>query len=372
MKLYQPTCWKSFQCTASQCSDNCCIGWEIDIDPDSYARYQALPGDFGEQVRASIQPGETPCFRMNGERCAMLNGENLCEIYRRLGKEGLCQICHDHPLFTDTFGTRRETGLGLCCEEAARLLFAQTEPLTLYATDTAEPEYPEEVEETLVEQMTALRDHLFRLLHDRTVPINLRLCQLLIEAQEAQWIWEEERWEEMERLFHSEPGRPDAVPMDTRQAVSLLQEWVTRFETFEPINDAWTALLGQCKTLLQQPEPEIFALWQRFVEAMADRTQEYEQLMSYFLFRYFLKCVYTGDCRTPVRLAVVSTMMIAWLDATRFWQTGQFTATDRIQVAGLYSKQMEYSEENWAGLEEALLFDQAFEDTLLQDLLCSL
>ena len=79
-----------------------------------------------------------------------------------------------------------------------------------------------------------------------------------------------------------------------------------------------------------------------------------------------------GDCRTPVRLAVVSTMMIAWLDVTRFWKTGRFTPKDRIQIAGLYSKQMEYSEENWAGLEEALLFDQAFEDALLQDLLCSL
>ena len=51
--------------------------------------------------------------------------------------------------------------------------------------------------------------------------------------------------------------------------------------------------------------------------------------------------------------------MIAWLDVTRFWKTGQFTPKDRIQIAGLYSKQMEYSEENWAGLEEALLFDQA-------------
>lgn len=252
------------------------------------------------------------------------------------------------------------------------MLFAQPEPLTLYATDTAEPEYSEEVEEGLVTQMTALRDHLFHLLHDRTVPINLRLCQVLIEAQEAQWIWEEERWQALEQLLHSEPGRPDAVPMDTRQAVSLLQEWVTRFETFEPINDAWTALLGQCSTLLQQPEGEIFALWQRFVETVAHRTQEYEQLMSYFLFRYFLKCVYTGDCRTPVRLAVVSTMMIAWLDVTCFWKTGRFTPKDRIQIAGLYSKQMEYSEENWAGLEEALLFDQAFEDALLQDLLCSL
>lgn len=372
MKLYQPTCWKAFQCTASQCGDNCCIGWEIDIDPDSYARYQALPGSFGDTLRANIQPGETPCFRMNGERCAMLNEENLCEIYRRFGKEGLCQICYDHPLFTDTFGVRRETGLGLCCEEAARLLFAAPEPLRLYGTETAEAEYPDEVEPMLVERMTALRDRLFCLLHDRTVPVTLRICQVLIEAQEAQWIWEEERWADWEALLHSEPGRPDAVRMDSDQAVSLVQEWVALFETFEPINDVWTELLGQCKAMLRQPAQQVAALWQDFLAEISHRTVEYEQLMSYFLFRYFLKCVYTGDCRTPVRLATVSTMMIAWLDVTRFWKTGQFTAKDRIQIAGLYSKQMEYSEENWAGLEEALLFDQALEDTLMQDLLCSL
>ena len=92
MKLYQPTCWKPFQCTASQCGDNCCIGWEIDIDPNSYARYQAVSGAFGDTLRANIQSGETPCFKMIGERCAMLDGENLCQIYRRWGKEGLCQI----------------------------------------------------------------------------------------------------------------------------------------------------------------------------------------------------------------------------------------------------------------------------------------
>ena len=50
MKLYQPTCWKPFQCTASQCGDNCCIGWEIDIDPNSYARYQAVSGAFGDTL----------------------------------------------------------------------------------------------------------------------------------------------------------------------------------------------------------------------------------------------------------------------------------------------------------------------------------
>ena len=205
---------------------------------------------------------------------------------------------------------------------------------------------------------------------DRALPTT---GAVLIYGAKGEAVWQvQERWQALEQLLHSEPGRPDAVRMDAKQAVSLVQEWVARFETFEPINDAWTELLGQCKAMLRQPEQEIVALWQDFVELLADRTQEYEQLMSYFLFRYFLKCVYTGDCRTPVRLAAVSTMMIAWLDVTRFWKTGQFTPKDRIQIAGLYSKQMEYSEENWAGLEEALLFDQALADTLMQDLLCSL
>ena len=91
------------------------------------------------------------------------------------------------------------------------MLFAQPEPLTLYATDTAEPEYSEDVEEGLVTQMTALRDHLFHLLHDRTVPINLRLCQVLIEAQEAQWIWEEER-DVYKRQAHGRRRREDLQP----------------------------------------------------------------------------------------------------------------------------------------------------------------
>lgn len=372
MKLYQPTCWRTFQCAASQCGDNCCIGWEIDIDPDSYARYQALSGPFGDTLRASIQMGETPCFRMKGERCVMLDEENLCQIYRRLGKEGLCQICRDHPLFTDTFGMRRETGLGICCEEAARLLFTAPAPWALDCVDTEEPERPEEVEQPLVERILAIRERLLSLLEETSVPVFLRVSQVLLEAQEAQWLWEEGRWEQLEDVLRAAPTRPDAIPMEVGQIIALLRDWLALFETFEPINDDWTACLEQGNALLEQPEEQLASLWRTFFTELGERREEYARLMGYFIFRYFLKCVYTGDCCTPVRMAAVSTLLIACLDVTRFWKTGQFTWNDRIQLAGLYSKQMEYSEENWAGFEEAMLFDPVMEDTLLQDFLRSL
>ena len=56
----------------------------------------------------------------------------------------------------------------------------------------------------------------------------------------------------------------------------------------------------------------------RFRRAVSDRWYEYEHLLVYFLFRYFLKSVYTGDCLTPVQLAVVSSLIVGAMDLTRF------------------------------------------------------
>ena len=127
-----PAYYEAFRCTAGACRHNCCIGWEIDIDGKSAARYAALPGAFGERVRAAVEPGEPPHFRLDAAgRCAMLREDNLCELQRTLGESALCNICRDHPRYRVFLPGRTEIGLGLCCEEAARLLLSQTEKVTL-------------------------------------------------------------------------------------------------------------------------------------------------------------------------------------------------------------------------------------------------
>ena len=35
MKLYAPGYYKRFACIASKCRHSCCVGWEIDIDPET-------------------------------------------------------------------------------------------------------------------------------------------------------------------------------------------------------------------------------------------------------------------------------------------------------------------------------------------------
>ena len=45
MKQLIPHFYPNFACIASRCSDSCCIGWEIDIDPDTADYYRSCITD---------------------------------------------------------------------------------------------------------------------------------------------------------------------------------------------------------------------------------------------------------------------------------------------------------------------------------------
>ena len=152
MNLYVPEYYPEFRCIASRCGHTCCAGWEIDIDGESLARYERLPGDFGERLRRSLSREGTPHFTLGpGERCPLLNGDNLCDLILHEGEDALCQICRDHPRFRNYFSGRVEMGLGLVCEEAGRLILSWPRPLRLIRLEGDGAESPTEDESYLFE-----------------------------------------------------------------------------------------------------------------------------------------------------------------------------------------------------------------------------
>ena len=135
MRTIIPIYYTDFSCIADRCRHNCCIGWEIDIDPDTYAWYQTVEGAFGDRLRDNIHHGVTPCFHTDHtERCAFLNERGLCDIILTLGEDALCDICTDHPRFRTYVGDTLHLGLGLCCEEACRLVLST--PVAFMDADT--------------------------------------------------------------------------------------------------------------------------------------------------------------------------------------------------------------------------------------------
>ena len=124
MKHYVLNYYSAFRCAAGACKHTCCADWEIDIDPETAEYYKNVPGEFGKKLCSNIDFGEDDASFVLCEdgRCPFLNEKGLCDIYINLGPEALSQICDDHPRFRNYFESRTEIGLGLCCEEVAKLI----------------------------------------------------------------------------------------------------------------------------------------------------------------------------------------------------------------------------------------------------------
>jgi len=144
MKVFAPDYYPGFRCTAGACRHTCCAGWEIDVDPETMKRYREMDGPLGAKLRQRIDPAPEPHFMLSDrERCPFLTDQNLCEIILQAGEDALCQICADHPRFRNYWSDRIEMGLGMACEEAARLILTSRHPIRLIPVAEAAEEQPE-------------------------------------------------------------------------------------------------------------------------------------------------------------------------------------------------------------------------------------
>lgn len=335
MKFIKPNFYDRFRCTASQCSDTCCAGWEIDIDPDTRAYYEELECAFGDRLREQIDelPEGGACFRLGDlERCPFLNDDNLCEVILELGEDALCEICREHPRFYEQIGDRMEMGVGLCCEEACRLLFEEKNPITFITTTVGELPDVLVVPDSGM-RIFRLRDEAFRLVQDRSLPLRVRMHRLIDFGVRVQ-----------RELFGApapaERGTDEPLP-DVREA--LLQV----METLEPYDDTWpdyVHLLDDVSLAVNLDEID----------------GGYENLLVYFLYRHFARGALDGRLAARVFFCAVSVWFICLMNTKCLRDTGAFTPWDRIVCTKDYSKQVEYSAENMEDMIDALHSDPAF------------
>lgn len=335
MKVTKPCFYDKFTCIADKCTDNCCIGWEVDIDEFSMAMYESEKSAFGERLRNAIhRDGECPTFANTaGERCALLREDGLCELVLNMGEDALCDICALHPRFFEWFGEEKEAGLGLCCEEVCRLMFAEKEPLSFVTAETDE-ECDGEVDERLFAFLKSARERLFALLQQRETPLAERLLSAADYARNLQ-----------ERINCGDYTLPepksvgyDVDPIVRRYAVRSMLRTLSESE---PLNDEWTERIG---TLLSRSD-EIADALPKFLAANSETAFQYEHIAVYALYRYFLKGCFDEDVKGKFGLAVVNTVAVAVMDCLTWLEKGSLSRWDRILNTKLYSKQADYSDE---------------------------
>ena len=346
MRIRTPSFFARFSCLGSHCHDNCCLGWEIDIDPDTAAFYRQVPGPFGDRLRRCIGEENGLFFFLldEEERCPFLDRKNLCEIYQVLGKEHLCQICRDHPRFCGIFGPVCETGPGLCCEAAGRLLLENEDPLTLLEEETddsgrgvspGEELSPAEEQRRLL--LEKWRPTAFSILQDRSQPLPQRIATLLQKGLS----WQEEL-----------DGEPVSLPDQPPEPGAFVPGLLTLLGCCESLGPAWDRALkalqaGWREGKLQAALPD----FRRALPSMAG----YEKLLCYSLFRFWFRPVFDCDLLSVLQQSLLCIQTVFLLDLCRFAGSGRCTLSDRIDTAKLWSKEMEYSDENLSLLQENFL-----------------
>ncbi len=294
MKVIVPNYYNQFKCIAEKCRHNCCIGWEIDIDEDTFEYYQEIDGSFGKKLKNDITVTEDCAyFNLDGKgRCAFLNKDNLCEIILNLGEDALCQICSDHPRFRNYYDNEVETGLGLCCEEAGKIILSQKEKFKLLILDDDLSEkdendflqHKQRILHNLQDEKHTLKDRVLKLLKENNIEIKKKsLC-----------------------------------------------DWIDFYLSLERLDDNWTNLLCDMKTVnadnINIPESLTYTL---------------EKLLLYFVYRH-----YVDISNDEIKFSVFSVFFISEIIKYHIFKYGEIKFEDIIEYARMYSSEIEYSDEN--------------------------
>jgi len=314
MTLTYPEFYRRFRCTADRCTDSCCVGWEIDIDSDTYEKYKALPEEFQRNI--SVSDGIAHLVLTEDERCPFLERNGLCRIILSHGEDMLCDICREHPRFYEWYGNFRDAGVGLCCEEAVRLLFEGDGVLRYESVETeeiADDGTPDEV----CKEIFALRNSLFASINERTLPLPERVknCFAAVGVKDIE--------------------APNSADAFYSECIEILRE-------MSPFDEVW----GEYIKALEATELE--TVKKRFSKFLSKERIRYEKSLSYFVFRHFIKACFDGDTLSHLKFAVMMTVFEILLDCVN--------ANLPFNTRYL-SKQVEYSEENTDLLTDECCFN---------------
>lgn len=389
--------YDEFQCIADKCKDSCCIGWEIDIDEDTFAYYSTVPGVFGNRLKKQmyLTKDKEHSFRLGEHgRCPFLNSGNLCDICIELGEEALSEVCTEYPRFSITYGNVLQKALCLSCEEVGRILFTHDEPVKLvdYEMPDCEEEYiseekeKEEIlsrEESLEEEaqeareanyiawLESMQELLISTLQNRAIPFADRVSSFLAISKRAQDFinsWMKCKGEldfdtNPEEFIRIGKSKEDKLGIGLQEQndcweAGTYEAFLQRFEVFtrmEVLDEEWTHI----KELFAEDftEQTYEALTKEYLSGKDYKENDYEQLAVYFVFRYFMNAVYNYDVLSYAKLAILFTRVILDMDVIRYHRNGKrFSLEDRIDMVRIFSKEVEHSEENVELAREEVLF----------------
>lgn len=390
MRYLKPHFYDRFVCTAGACPDTCCAGWQIMIDEESLDRYGKEKGEFGTRLRNSID-WEEECFYQNDRRCAFLNEKNLCDLYKALGPDALCDTCRMYPRHTEEYEGLRELSLSLSCPEAAKMILSCQEPVHFVEEEDEKEDDFEEFDFMMFSQLEDTRDVLFSILQDRSLPLALRMAATEQLAEQYQICMEEQREYEIDDLLrecerhHKEQTLQEFVSESLSAKgvdAASFHQWERQKEelqvlrSLERLRPEWDQVLdGVEKWLYGSGEEHYRHICEEFHKmygSLSSHKEEWEnlgeQLLMFFVYTYFCGAVYDDMVCSKMELALFSVRWIQEFLMVRWLEDGKtLSMQDVEEISWRYAREVEHSDDNLNALEDWLFEHYAPEGCVLEE-----
>ncbi|MDK0926725.1 flagellin lysine-N-methylase [Clostridium perfringens] len=197
--------YNDFKCTADKCKFTCCEGWDINIDKDTYERWEKDEKDSNyllNGVKTKECNGKEEYFikKETFEKCPFLDCEGLCNIVKSHGEGYLSKTCHSFPRMNNDFGHKRELSLSCACPEVIEILDKIHEKIGM------EPKSSNDEEEDLLE--LKIRESLINIIYEDKFSLDERLLigfdMLLNILEDESYTSEEILLKELEKYSDNE------------------------------------------------------------------------------------------------------------------------------------------------------------------------
>ena len=334
MKNTFPNYYKEFRCIADKCPDTCCADWEVVVDDNSLTKYSALSGSYAKILRSRISvddDGDTVFSPVNG-RCPFLLDNGLCEMYIEIGEGFLCKTCRLFPRHITYFGARTETGISLSCPEAARLIL-RDRPIEFLTEETDGFPEPTSIDPNLYFTLLEARKISIDVLQNRKFSIEKRISAFLMLCNEIAPYIRKNDCDSVREILKKDFLLCENISFNQSRAKRVNAKLLCDFSSLEMLDTQW-------KTALE----EAFSAFE-----IRRCGNEFENLMIYFVFRYFMLAVFDRSLLPKAKFAVVSFLVIR-----RLVSFAEEKKSERIKAMQKYSKEVEHSALNMEYLENQI------------------
>lgn len=229
---------KTFKCIGPNCTDTCCAGWDINIDENTFKKYENDKGNLKELIKGKyIKNSESDDSFNYGfmkitedNKCPFLNENLLCEIHGKCGEENLSITCRRYPRVFNIIDNIYDPS----CEEICSKAFLNKEKMEFIEIEEELPEDFLEIRrvidteafigsDNLIQYFWDIRIISINIMQNRNFSIEERLSLLKAFYKSLEDLKTEENFYEIEDLLEKITEYPSNITqfIDSKKIIPL-------------------------------------------------------------------------------------------------------------------------------------------------------